>query len=151
MHASFPALTAAVLLVVSTAAAIPPPRLAPLFRVGRQEPDLLSANERRILKLEMHTLMRTINRARSEAAQAPELAEARQIRDAALATRDPRQITDARRTFANAVETRLHEQEEMPGKIRRLREVGRLLEYDSQRNKDQRRRQGSRPSPVRTM
>lgn len=133
---------AVVTLSVTITTAIPPPRL-PLHKPIHEEPDYLTDYERKILKIELGNLTSEITKARNEAAKDPSLEAAQQSLDEALKLKDANQITSARRTLADQVETLLLSREGMPEKIKRLLEVGRLLEYDTQREKDDRRRKGT--------
>jgi len=129
-------------LCVTAASAIPPPRL-PLHKPIHAEPDLLSDYERKTLRLELNNLTREISKARQEAAKDPSLEASRQSLRDAIERKDTERIASTRRALADEVETLLLAQEGMPKKIKRLLEVGRLLEYDTQREKDDRRRKGT--------
>jgi len=131
-----------VIFCATIAAAIPPPRL-PLHKPLHEEPNLLTEYERKTLQFELNNLTSEIAKARHEIAKDPSLEAARKTLQDAEEQKDSKLIASARRILADEVETRLLTQEGMPEKIKRLLEVGRLLEYDTRFQKDERRRKGT--------
>ncbi len=101
-------------------------------------PDLLTPYERNVLQLEIVRLQREIATARRETAALPEFDGLRAAAAAAKAEGDGKKIFETTKALADAVETKLYENPEIPGKIKRLKEVGQLLEYDTVRRKEQR-------------
>lgn len=143
MHMPFTHIIAVIVFCATAVTAIPPPRL-PLHQPIHEEPDLLTEYERKTLKIELSNLTSEITKARLEAAKAPSLEAERQALQTARKERNSQQITTAKRELAESVEALLLTQEDMPGKLKRLLEVGHLLEYDTQFQKDERRRKGTR-------
>ena len=137
------------ILSATFAAAIPPPRL-PLHKPIHEEPNLLTDYERKTLQLEMNTLTSEIAKARHEATQSSSIKAKKKTLQDAEEKKDAKLITSAQRMLADKVETLLLAQEGMPEKIKRLLEVGRFLEYDSQFKKDDRRRKGTLYKRLRT-
>lgn len=133
---------AVIILCMTAARAIPPPRL-PMHKPSHEEPNLLTEYERKTLKMELCNLTQEISIARREAAQDSSLEAARQALCDARETKDEKTISHAQRKLADEIETHLLTQEGMPEKVKRLLEVGRFLEYDTQREKNQRRRKGT--------
>ncbi len=138
--------TIAILLVaisfVMGTLAIPPPRL-PLPEPAHEEPNILSDYERTVVTLEMQNLTKEIGLARKEAAKDTTLDEAKKKLDEAHKSKDVKLIRDAKRKLGDMTETILYKQEGMPAKIKRLLEVGKLLEFDTQKQKEIRRRKGT--------
>ena len=130
------------LSVVACTFAIPPPRL-PLPEPAHVEPNILSDYERTVVTLEMQNLTQEIGLARKEAAKDPTLDEAKQELVAAQESKDAKLILEAKRKLSNMTETILYQQEGMPAKIKRLLEVGKLLEFDTPKQKEIRRRKGT--------
>ncbi len=130
------------LSVMTGALAIPPPRL-PLPEPTHEEPNILSEYERTVVTLEMQKLTKEVGLARKEAAKDPTLDDAKKALDEARESKDVKQIRDAKRKLSNMIETILYQQEGMPVKIKRLLEVGKLLEFDSKKQKEIRRRKGT--------
>ncbi len=142
MNARFFSILLAAVSSATCAVAIPPPRL-PLPPATHEEPNLLSDYERTTVTLEMNNLTREISLARKEAAGDPTLDDAKRALDEALASKDANSIREAKRKLSDMTETILYRQEGMPEKIRRLLDVGKLLEYDTRRQKEIRRRKGT--------
>lgn len=128
---------AAVLLVSAlSAGAIPRPDI-PDGSAAR-EPDLLNDYQRRTLRLELAKLQREISTARREAAASEELEPLRAALAEAKLGGDPTNVAAKAIALSDATETILYRDETIPPKIKRLQEVGRLLEYDSRREKQAR-------------
>lgn len=106
---------------------------------GAREPVLLSEYERKVLELEYVKLMRAIREARAEAAADESLAP---LKDALAAARAENpggtNAVAAARALADATETVLYAMDGMSDKIKRLHEVGNLLEYDHRLRREQR-------------
>ncbi len=124
------------------ALAIPPPRL-PLPEPAHVEPNILSDYERKVVTLEMQNLTKEIGLARKEAAKDPSLDDTKKEVEEARKSKDLKQLRDAKRKLSDMTETILYQQEGMPAKIKRLLEVGKLLEFDTQKQKEIRRRKGT--------
>ena len=142
----FSAVSAALVLAAGPAAAIPRPDI-PTAAAAR-EPDLLDAYQRRVLQMELATLQKEIVAARREAAAAEELAPLRAALDEAKLGGNATNIAAKASALSDATEAVLYRDEAIPGKIKRLQEVGRLLEYDSRREKQKRAMHPPRPMPV---
>lgn len=127
---------------VTGAFAIPPPRL-PLPEPAHVEPNILSDYERSVVTREMQKLTKEIGLARKEAAKDPSLDDAKKELEEARESKDVKQLRDAKRKLSDMIETILYTQEGMPAKIKRLLEVGKLLEFDTQKQKEIRRRKGT--------
>lgn len=135
---------ATVLLALSAAAAFAIPRPDHPTGAAENVPDLLTPYERNVLQLEIVRLQREVATARRETAALAEFDELRAALAAAKAEGDKNKIFSATKALADAVETRLYEKPGMPEKIKRLKEVGALLEYDTNRRKEQRANGGGR-------
>lgn len=106
---------------------------------GARQPALLSDYERKVLELEYAKLVRAVREARAEAAADESLAP---LRDALAEARrtDPggTNAVAAARALSDATEAVLYEKEGIREKIKRLHEVGNLLEYDHRLRREQR-------------
>ena len=116
---------AALVLALSPAAAHAIPRPLNPTAAGAAQPKLLSDYERRVLTRELHKLMEDVRSRRAKAEADESLAP---LRDALAAAK----------ALSDAVETKLYEDPEIPPKIKRLQEVGNLLEFDSRIRREQR-------------
>ena len=130
------------LSVMTGALAIPSPRL-PLPTPAHVEPNILSDYERTVVTLEMQNLTREIGLARKKTAKDPSLDDAKKELEEARESKDAKQLLDAKRKLNDMIETILYKQEDMPAKTKRLLEVGKLLEFDTQKQKEIRRRKGT--------
>lgn len=138
---------AAVLLVSAlSAGAIPRPDI-PDGSAAR-EPDLLDAYQRRTLQLELVKLQREIVAARREAAASEELEPLRAALAEAKLGGDATNVLAKQAALSDATETILYRDETIPPKIKRLQEVGRLLEYDNRREKQDRAKHPPRLPPA---
>jgi hypothetical protein len=129
-------------LATLEAVAIPPPNI-PVSPLARKEPDLLTEYERKTLAMELQRLTRDVKEGRRNAEQDPSLEPLKAAVEAAKNSADRAQIAEAQGALAKATEEILNKQEGIPGKIRRLLDVGKLLRYDQQDKKEQRIRSGS--------
>ena len=141
---SFRCRTAAALAVVALAASAAAsgtkrPVENPTIR-GLREPDLLSQYERKVLSLEYAKLLSAVRAARAEAAADPSLQPLKDALAAARAAEGPGGSNSlaAARALSDATETVLYAAEGVPAKIKRLQEVGNLLEYDHRLRREQR-------------
>lgn len=129
-----------VLLVLAALApaafAIPRP-LNPT-EAGARQPNLLSEYERDVLRREMVKLTQAVRAARLEASKDASLEPLRQAAAEAKLSGDRTNAMAAAKALADATETILYRDPEMPAKIKRLMEVGQLLEYDTRLRKEQR-------------
>ena len=132
----------ALFIALSSAFAIPPPRL-PLPDPIHTEPNLLSDYERKTLTIELNKLTQEVRTARDTAKKDPSLDPYRKALADAEYEKDSEKIKDATRKLNNAVEVLLYQQKGMPGKIKRLLDVGNMLSYDSAAQKEARRRKGA--------
>ena len=124
----------ALALAAVPAAAIPRPDI-PTAAAAR-EPDLLTPYQRRVLSLELAKLQKEIVAARREAAAADELEPLRAALAEAKLGGDATNVAAKATALSDATETVLYRDNPgIPDKIKRLQEVGRLLEYDSRREK----------------
>ena len=133
---------AALVLALAPAAARAIPRPLNPTAAGAAQPRLLSDYERRVLSHELTRLMKDIRERRAKAAEDESLAPLRDARAAAKAEGVASNVQAAAKALSDAVETKLYEDPEVPPKIKRLQEVGNLLEYDSRIRREQR---ASRP------
>ncbi|MBQ6102639.1 MAG: hypothetical protein IJL06_03110 [Kiritimatiellae bacterium] len=129
---------AALVLAFAPAAASAAPRPFNPTAAGALQPRLLSDYERRVLSHELVKLMEDVRSRRAEAAEDESLAPLREALDAAKAEGTASNVQAAARALSDAVETKLYEDPEVPPKIKRLQEVGNLLEYDSRLRREQR-------------
>lgn len=135
---------AAVLFVSAlSAGAVPRPDI-PDGSAAR-EPDLLDANQRRTLQFELVKLEGEISGARRRIAASDEFEPLRAALEEAKLGGDATNVAAKRSALADAVETALYAEPDMPGKIKRLQEVGLLLEYDHRREKQDRAKRPPRP------
>lgn len=125
-----------VALAATAAFAIPRPNHPTGAAAG--VPDALTPYERSVLQLEIVRLQREVAAARRETAASGEFAELRAAVAAAKAEGDAGKAAAASAALAGAVEAKLAETAGMREKIRRLKEVGALLEADTTRRKEQR-------------
>ena len=134
----FAAALAAAALFRAPAAEAKLPVGTPTLR-GAREPVLLTEYERRVLELEYAKLVRAVREARAEAAADESLAP---LKDALAAARAENpggtNAVAAARALADATETVLYAMDGMSDKIKRLHEVGNLLEYDHRLRREQR-------------
>jgi len=133
---------AALALALAPAAARAIPRPLNPTAAGAAQPRLLSDYERRVLSHELTRLMKDIRERRAKAAEDESLAPLRDALAAAKAEGVASNVQAAAKALSDAVETKLYEDPEVPPKIKRLQEVGNLLEYDSRIRREQR---ASRP------
>ena len=119
-----------------------------LLAAAARQPDLLDAYQRRVLQMELMKLQKEIVAARREAAASEELAPLRAALDEAKLGGNATNIAAKASSLSDATEAILYRDEAIPGKIKRLQEVGRLLEYDSRREKQNRATHPPRPSPL---
>ncbi len=133
---------AALALAFAPAAARAIPRPLNPTAAGAAQPRLLSDYERRVLTRELHKLMEDVRSRRAKAAEDESLAPLRDALAAAKAEGVASNVQAAAKALSDAVETKLYEDPEVPPKIKRLQEVGNLLEYDSRIRREQR---ASRP------
>ena len=133
---------AALVLALAPAAARAIPRPLNPTAAGAAQPRLLSDYERRVLSHELTRLMKDIRERRAKAAEDESLAPLRDALAAAKADGVASNVQAAAKALSDAVETKLYEDPEVPPKIKRLQEVGNLLEYDSRIRREQR---ASRP------
>ena len=133
---------AALVLALAPAAARAIPRPLNPTAAGAAQPRLLSDYERRVLSHELTRLMKDIRERRAKAAEDESLAPLRDALAAAKAEGVASNVQAAAKALSDAVETKLYEDPEVPPKIKRLQEVGNLLEYDSRIRREQR---ASRP------
>ena len=133
---------AALVLAFAPAAARAIPRPLNPTAAGAAQPRLLSDYERRVLSHELTRLMKDIRERRAKAAEDESLAPLRDALAAAKAEGVASNVQAAAKALSDAVETKLYEDPEVPPKIKRLQEVGNLLEYDSRIRREQR---ASRP------
>lgn len=129
---------AALVLALAPAAARAIPRPLNPTAAGAAQPRLLSDYERRVLTHELHRLMGDVRARRAKAAEDESLAPLRDAVAAARAEGVASNVQAAAKALADAVETKLYEDPEVPPKIKRLQEVGNLLEYDSRIRREQR-------------
>lgn len=133
---------AALVLAFAPAAARAIPRPLNPTAAGAAQPKLLTDYERRVLSHELVKLMADVRSRRAKAAEDESLAPLREALDAAKAEGTASNVQAAAQALSDAVETKLYEDPEVPPKIKRLQEVGNLLEYDSRIRREQR---ASRP------
>ena len=145
MNALLPVLALGAALAAVPAAAIPRPDI-PTGAAAR-EPDLLSPYQRRVLSLELARLRKEIVAARREAARSAELEPYRAALAQAREGGDATNVAAKAQALSDATEAILFRDEEIPGKLKRLQEVGLLLEYDSRREKQKRASHPPRPFP----
>lgn len=145
MKAFVPVLVLVSAFAAGPAAAIPRPEVA--SPSAAREPDLLSAYERGVLRRELVRLQREIVAARRAAAASEELEPFRAALEEARLGGDATNVAAKAQALSDATEAVLYRDESIPGKIQRLQEVGRLLEYDTPREKIRR----SRNPPRRTV
>ena len=129
---------AALVLALSPAAAHAIPRPLNPTAAGAAQPKLLSDYERRVLSHELTRLMKDIRERRAKAAEDESLAPLRDALAAAKAEGVASNVQAAAKALSDAVETKLYEDPEIPPKIKRLQEVGNLLEFDSRIRREQR-------------
>ncbi len=147
MKTAFPLLFLAFALAAGPAAAIPRPDI-PTAAAAR-EPDLLTPYQRRVLSLELAKLQKEIVAARREAAASDELEPLRAALAEAKLGGDGTNVTAKASALSDATETVLYrDHPEIPAKLKRLQEVGRLLEYDSRREKQFRATHPVRTAPA---
>lgn len=132
------ALLAALALALAPAAARAIPRPLNPTAAGAAQPKLLSDYERRVLSHELRKLMEDVRSRRAKAAEDESLAPLREALAAAKATGVSSNVQAAAAALSDAVEAKLYEDPEIPGKIKRLQEVGNFLEYDSRLRREQR-------------
>lgn len=132
------ALLAALALALAPAAARAIPRPLNPSAAGSAQPRLLSDYERKVLSHELRKLMEDVRSRRAKAAEDESLAPLREALAAAKATGVESNVQAAATALSDAVETKLYEDPEIPGKIKRLQEVGNFLEYDSRIRREQR-------------
>ena len=137
---------AALVLAALSAGAIPRPDI-PDGSAAR-EPDLLDDYQRRTLQLELVKLQREIVAARREAAASEELAPLRAALDEAKRGGDATNVAAKASALADATERILYRDGTIPPKIKRLQEVGLLLEYDTRREKQARAKRPPRLPPA---
>ena len=130
---------AALLPAAKNAAGARRPVENPTLR-GSLEPNLLSSYERKTLQLEYLKLIEEIGEKRREAAADPSIAALKDRLAAENADERYQGGADASaaRKISDAVETLLYSYDGIPAKIKRLEEVGRLLEYDLRLRREQR-------------
>lgn len=133
-------------LAAGPSAAIPRPD-TPTAAAAR-EPDLLTPYQRRVLSLELAKLQKEIVAARRAAADSDELEPLRAALAEAKLGGDATNVAAKAKALSDATETVLYRDETIPPKIKRLQEVGRLLEYDSRREKQNRASHPQRPAPA---
>ena len=146
LHFPAPLLAALAILLAAAPRADAIPRPLNPTAAGAAQPKLLTDYERQVLSLEMAKLQREIRTARNEARQSDAFAALRAAVDAARAGGVPTNVAAATAALDDAVETALYEDPAFPAKIKRLLEVGNLLEYDSRLRREQRVRQAA-PRP----
>ena len=129
---------AAAVLALAPAAARAIPRPLNPTAAGAAQPKLLSDYERRVLLHELRKLMEDVRARRAKAAEDESLAPLREALAAARAEGVASNVQAAAKALADAVETKLYEDPEIPAKIKRLQEVGNFLEYDSRIRREQR-------------
>ncbi len=132
------ALLASCALALAPAAARAIPRPLNPTAAGAAQPKLLSDYERRVLSHELAKLMKDVRARRAKAAEDESLAPLRDALAAAKATGVTSNVQAAAKALSDAVETKLYEDPEIPAKIKRLQEVGNLLEYDFRLRREQR-------------
>jgi len=144
----FAAALAAAALFRAPAAEAKLPVGTPTLR-GAREPVLLTEYERRVLELEYAKLVRAVREARAEAAADESLAPLKEALAEARGTgAGGTNAVAAARALADATETVLYAMDGMRDKIKRLHEVGNLLEYDHRLRREQRAAAGvGRPLP----
>ena len=129
---------AALVLALSPAAAHAIPRPLNPTAAGAAQPKLLSDYERRVLTRGLHKLMEDVRSRRAKAEADESLAPLRDALAAAKAEGVASNVQAAAKALSDAVETKLYEDPEIPPKIKRLQEVGNLLEFDSRIRREQR-------------
>ena len=129
---------AALVLAFAPAAARAIPRPLNPTAAGAAQPRLLSDYERRVLSHELRKLMEDVRSRRAKAAEDEALAPLREALAAAKAEGTASNVQAAAKALSDAVETKLYEDPAIPAKIKRLQEVGNLLEYDSRLRREQR-------------
>lgn len=134
---------AARLLALALAVAVPAaaraiPRPLNPSAAGAAQPRLLSDYERSVLAREMRRLMEEVRTKREAAARDETLAPLREALAAAREEGVATNVAAAARVLSDAVEAKLYEDPAVPPKIKRLQEVGNLLEYDSRVRREQR-------------
>lgn len=132
------AFLASLALALAPAAARAIPRPLNPTAAGAAQPKLLTDYERRVLLHELHKLMEDVRLRRAKAAEDESLAPLRDALAAAQAEGASSNVQAAAKALSDAVETKLYEDPEIPGKIKRLQEVGNYLEYDSRIRREQR-------------
>ena len=114
-------------------------------------PNAISDYERRVLRLEYTRLMKAISAARREAMRSEALASLREASDKARDSGDEAAFVAARRALHRAADEEIRKDPEIAAKVKRLGEVGALLEKDRPVRKElrslehRRRRAGSAP------
>ena len=141
---------AAASLCASLCVAIPPPVMTPLLPALHPEPDVITADERRSVAVELNKLTSEIRAARAEAAKNPALeplkAKLAAFTASAATNSTPestRAIAALKRELSDAEAILLSEIDGIPAKQARTLALGRLLEYDTKLRKDLRRRRGT--------
>lgn len=108
---------------------------------GAVQPNLLTEYERSALRREWLKLTQAIRAARLEASKDASLDPLRQAVAEAKLSGVSSNVTAASKALADATETILYRDPGIPPKIKRLLEVGNLLEYDTRLRKEQHARQ----------
>lgn len=135
---------AALVLAAFSAAAIPRPDI-PTDAAARV-PDFLTEYERGVLRREMAKLQKEIVAARRKAGEAEELAPLKAALAEAKLGGDATNVAAKASALSDATETVLYrDNPDIPDKLKRLQEVGRLLEYDTRREKQNRATHPPRP------
>ncbi len=93
-------------------------------------PNSITDYERRVLRLEYTRLMKAISAARREALRSEALAPLREASDKARESGDKAAFVASRRALHQAADEEIRKDPEMAAKIKRLGEVGALLEKD---------------------
>jgi len=125
-------------------------RTPPATALGIAQPRLLNDYERVVLSRELVRLMREVRSARELASRDESLAPLREAVDEARRADDAEALQAARRKLDDAVETVLYQDGTIPPKIKRLQEVGIMLEYDNRVRREQRARMRRPVEPARS-
>ena len=145
MKKALSALALAFVLAAGPAAAIPRPDIP--SPAAAREPDLLDDYQRGVLRREMAKLQQDISAARRTAGEAEELAPLKAALEEARLAGDATNVAARAQALSDATETVLYRDNPgIPDKIKRLLEVGNLLEYDTARRKRERAMHPARPA-----
>ena len=115
-------------------------RSPPPTALGAAQPRLLNDYERAVLSRELARLMGEVRAARRLASEDESLAPLREAVEEARRADDAEALQSARRKLDDAIETILYQDATIPPKIKRLQEVGIMLEYDNRVRREQRAR-----------